>query len=53
MAEMTLHWTELTMLSDGWVIFDENAKELASQSTINKNIYYILINNASLLITMP
>ena len=53
LAEMTFHWNELTQLEEGWVIFDENDNELASQTTINKNIYYLLVNNASLLITMP
>ena len=52
-AELHFHWTELTMVEQGWVIFDVDDREKASQTTINKNIYYMLLNNASALITLP
>lgn len=52
-AELYFHWTELTMVEQGWVIFDVDDRDKASQTTINKNIYYMLLNNASALITLP
>ena len=51
--EATLFWNELTMLDEGWVIFNPDEIANANSLTVNRNVYYILMNNASIIITIP
>ena len=52
-AEAGLYWNELTMSEEGWIIYDPDDIDNASAHTINRNVYYLLVNNASILTTIP
>ena len=51
--EASLFWNELTMFDEGWVIFDPDEIENADAETINRNVYYLLVSNMSIMVTMP
>ena len=51
--ESVFYWNELTMLEEGWVIYDPDEIANADATTLNRNIYYILVSNASMLISVP
>ena len=51
--EGILFWNELTMLDEGWIIYDPDEIANAGAMTVNRNVYYILANNASMMITIP
>ena len=51
--EATLYWNELTMLDEGWVIYNPDDIDAADEFTINRNVYYLLANNFSILSTLP
>ena len=53
MLEANFYWKELTMLEQGWIIFDEDDINTANSYTIDRNVYYLLANNLSILITLP
>ena len=53
LLEALFFWTELTMLDEGWVIYDPDEIVNADELTVNRNVYYILVSNASIMITIP
>ena len=52
-VEGALYWNELTMAEEGWIIYDPDDIQNADAHTIDRNVYYLLINNASILTTIP
>ena len=53
LLEGLFFWNELTMLDEGWVIYDPDEIANADATTVNRNIYYILVSNMSMMITIP
>ena len=53
LMEAFLYMNELSMAEQGWIIFDPDEILNASETTVNRNFYYLLTNNVSILITLP
>ena len=53
LAEISLFWSEMTMLKEGWIITDPDSADEHDSMTIDRNIYYFLINYGSIMVTMP
>ena len=41
------------MIDEGWVIYNPDDIDAADEFTINRNVYYLLANNVSILLTLP
>ena len=52
-VEALFHFNEMTMLEQGWIYFDEENDPDSDEMILNRNIYYLLANNQSLLLSVP